>query len=518
MEYLNTLFGIIFPLLIFFYLLFTCSRRSVAQRKRLPPKAGGAWPVIGHLHLLNASEPTHITLAKMADAYGPMFTFRFGMKRALIVSNWDLAKEIFTTNDRIFASRPKLVASKILAYDYAMMGFSPYSPHWRYVRKIATLELLTNHRVDQLQYIRAFEVETWMEELYELWRLNNKGEKVVVEMKKRLADVTLNTMFKMVIGKKFSSMEYGNEKFQKVLIEFFGLFGIFILSDSFPFLSWLDLGGHKKVMKKTAKIMDEVFDKFLKEHRERINNFGELPAAEKDFMDVMISTVEDDGQHFNCHVDTVIKATCLNMILGGFDTTTVTMTWALCLLLNNKEALKKAQVELDEQVGRERQVKETDLKNLPYLQAIVKETLRLYPAAPLLVPHESIEDCTVAGYHIPKGTRLIVNVQKLQRDPLVWEDPFEFRPERFLTSQKNFDVRGQNPQFIPFGNGRRMCPAISFALQIIYLTLSNFLHGFEIDRPSEELLDMEESIGLTSLKKTPLEVVLTPRLPSHLYG
>ena len=206
------------------------------------------------------------------------------------------------------------------------------------------------------------------------------------------------------------------------------------------------------------------------------------------------------------------------MILGGFDTTTVTMTWALCLLLNNKEALKKAQVELDEQVGRERQVKETDLKNLPYLQAIVKETLRLYPAAPLLVPHESIEDCTVAGYHIPKGTRLIVNVQKLQRDPLVWEDPFEFRPERFLTSQKNFDVRGQNPQLIPFGNGRRMCPAISFALQIIYLTLSNFLHGFEIDRPSEELLDMEESVGLTSLKKTPLEVVLTPRLPPHLYG
>ena len=191
------------------------------------------------------------------------------------------------------------------------MGFSPYSPHWRYVRKIATLELLTNHRVDQLQYIRAFEVETWMKELYELWRLNNKGEKVVVEMKKRLADVTLNTMFKMVIGKKFSSTEYGNEKFQKVLIEFFGLFGIFILSDSFPFLSWLDLGGHKKVMKKTAKIIDEVFDKFLKEHRERINNFGELPVAEKDFMDVMISTVEDDGQHFNCHVDTVIKATCL---------------------------------------------------------------------------------------------------------------------------------------------------------------------------------------------------------------
>lgn len=516
MEKLHAFLGIIFPVLLFFYALFTWSRRSIAQRKRLPPEAGGAWPVIGHLYLLNASEPTHITLAKMADAYGPMFTFRFGMKKALIVSNWEIAKEFFTTNDRIFASRPKLVASKLLGYDYAMMGFSPYTPHWRHVRKIATLELLTSHRVDQLQHIRGFEVKTWMKELYGLW-LNNKGEKVVVEMKKRLADMTLNFIFKIVIGKRFSTMGHGSKKFQNVLLDFFGLFGIFIPSDSFPFLSWLDLGGHEKAMKKTAKIIDEVFDKFLKEHRDKTNNCSEVKMEEQDFMDVMISTVQDDEQHFSCDADTVIKATCLNMILGGFDTTSITMTWTLSLLLNNKGALKKAQLELDEQVGRERQVKESDLKNLPYLQAIVKETLRLYPAAPLLVPHESIEDCIVVGYHIPKGTRLIVNVQKLQKDPRVWEDPCEFRPERFLTTQTNFDVRGQSPQLIPFGNGRRMCPAISFALQIIHLTLSNFLHGFEIDRPSEELLDMEESIGLTSLKKTPLQVVLTPRLPSQAF-
>ena len=205
------------------------------------------------------------------------------------------------------------------------------------------------------------------------------------------------------------------------------------------------------------------------------------------------------------------------MIVGGFDTTAVTMTWALCLLLNNEEALNKVQLELDENVGRSRQVEESDIKNLPYLRAIVKETLRLYPAVPLMAPHESSEDCIVAGYHIYKGTRLIVNLQKLQKDPRVWEEPSEFRPERFLTSQKNFDVRGVSPQFIPFGNGRRMCPAISFALQVMHITLANFLHGFEIDRPSEELLDMEEGMGLTSLRKAPLEVVLTPRLPAHIY-
>ena len=311
MEHLRPLAGIIFPFLLFLYVLFTWSRRSVAHRKRIPPEAGGAWPVIGHLHLLHAGEPTHITLAKMADAYGPIFTFRFGMKKALIVSSWEIAKEFFTTNDRIFASRPKLVASKLLAYDYAMIGFSPYTPHWRQVRKIATLELLTNHRLEQLQHIRAFEVQRWMNELHKMSiKSNERGEKVAVEMKKWLADITLNTIFKMVIGKRFSAIQHGNENFPKALIDFFGLFHIFVPSDSFPFLSWLDLGGHEKTMKKTAKVIDEAFHKFLQQHRERRND-AEAETAEKDFMDVMISRVEEDGQHFSYDADTVIKATSL---------------------------------------------------------------------------------------------------------------------------------------------------------------------------------------------------------------
>ena len=206
------------------------------------------------------------------------------------------------------------------------------------------------------------------------------------------------------------------------------------------------------------------------------------------------------------------------MILGGFDTTTITLTWALSLLLNNQQALNKAQLELDEKVGRSRQVKESDVKNLPYLQAIVKETMRLYPAAPLLIPHESVEDCIVSGYHVPARTRLLVNIQKLQKDPLIWEDPCEFRPERFLISHTKFDLRGQNHQLMPFGSGRRKCPGISFALQLMHLTLANLLHEFEIGRPSEKLFDREEEgFGLTGVKKTPLEVVLSPRLSSQIH-
>ena len=207
-----------------------------------------------------------------------------------------------------------------------------------------------------------------------------------------------------------------------------------------------------------------------------------------------------------------------DLILAASETSAITLTWALSLLLNNREALTKAQEELDIQIGKDRQVKESDLKNLVYLQAIIKETMRLYPAAPLLVPHESMEDCTLAGYHIPAGTRLLVNASKLQRDPNVWEDPNKFKPEKFLTTHKGVDVRGQNFELIPFGSGRRMCPGISFALQITQLKLATLLHAFEIATPSHEPMDMTGKGGFTNQKATPLEVHLTPRFHAQIYA
>ena len=206
------------------------------------------------------------------------------------------------------------------------------------------------------------------------------------------------------------------------------------------------------------------------------------------------------------------------MILAGADTTAVTLTWALSLLLNNKDVLKKTQAELDAMVGKERQVEESDLKNLVYLQAVLKETLRLYPAAPLSVPREAIADCTVSGYHIPAGTELFVNLYKIHRDPKVWQDPSDFRPERFLTTNKDYDVRRQNYEFLTFGSGRRICPGISYALQVMQFTVANLLHGFEVSTPSGELVDMSEGFGLTNLKITPLEVILTHRLPQNIYN
>ncbi|XP_038899514.1 cytochrome P450 CYP82D47-like [Benincasa hispida] len=516
--------GFILAGILFLYAVFKISKKIVAQQKRRPPEAHGCWPVIGHLHLLSATEPLHITLAKMADTCGPIFTLRLGMKKALVVSNWKIARECFTTNDKIFASRPKVTAGKLLGYDYALIGTTLHGPLRTHMRKIAMHELLSNHRLDQLKHVRISEVESSMKGLYELWvrqRHNGMiGDKVLVEMKTLFEELSLNTIFRMVIGEGFTrAFEGGDgERYKKAMRDFFDLFGVFVPGDSFPFLRWLDLGGHVRAMKKTAKIMDEMLNKWLKEHREKGNFIDLARAKEFDFMDVMLSLVKDDAELSRYDDDDrVTKATCLGMILGGFDTTAIAMQWALSLLLNNPDTLKKLQVELHEQVGQERKVEESDVKNLLYLQAVVKETLRLYPAVPIALPHESIENCIVADYHISTQTRLLVNRQKLQRDPLVWKDPNEFRPERFLSRENHFDVRGQNPQLVPFGSGRMMCPGISFALQFVSLTLANLLHMFEVSRPSNELIDMEMGVGTTCIRKNSLEIVLNPRLPAEVY-
>lgn len=193
------------------------------------------------------------------------------------------------------------------------------------------------------------------------------------------------------------------------------------------------------------------------------------------------------------------------------------MTWAVALLLKHKEALQRAQQELDTHIGKERWVEESDIKHLIYLQAIVKESLRLYPAGPLSVPRETLQDCTISGHYVPKGTQLLVNIWKLHRDSGSWTEPYEFQPERFLTSHTGVDVRGQQFEFIPFSSGRRSCPGVTASMQMMQLTLARLLQGFNLTTPMNEPVDMTEAPGITLHRKYPLEVVLTPRLPSMLY-
>ncbi|GMJ02644.1 cytochrome P450, family 82, subfamily C, polypeptide 4 [Hibiscus trionum] len=493
---------------------------KVKNRKREAPEAGNSWPVIGHLHLLRGPKPPHKVLSEMADKHGPIFSIKMGVHRVLIVSDHETAKECLTINDKAFASRPSTLALDLLSYNHAMFGFAPYGEQWRQVRKIATIELLSNYRLEQLRHVRESEIKTSLKELYQLWDERKKkdgSDNVLVDMKKWFENTTLNVILRMIVGKRIPSSgnDAESEKWKKALKDFFELSGKFVISDALPYLRWLDIGGDERLMKKVRKELDDVAQGWLEEHkRNRSSDSSNNSSSDSDFMDVMLSMATETEKH---DADTINKATCLGLTLAASDTTMVTLTWALSLLLNNRDELRKLQQELDIHVGKDKLVEEADIKNLVYLKAIIKETLRLYPAAPLSVPHESMEDCTVSGYHIPAGTRLFINLSKLLRDPRVWSDPCEFRPQRFLTSHKDVDYRGQNFELIPFSSGRRMCPGVSFAAKMLELVVASVVQGFELKTPLDEAVDMSESIGLTNLKASPLQLLITPRLPSSCY-
>ncbi|CAI8618262.1 unnamed protein product [Vicia faba] len=301
------------PTLLFLFLLFWLRRShvntAVASKTPPPPEAGGAWPLIGHLHLLGGSQPPHVSLGKLADKYGPIFTLRLGVHRTLVVSSYEMAKQCFTVNDKAFASRPKSLAFEVMGYNFSMIGFSPYGSYWRTMRKIATVHVLSAQRIDMLKHVMESEVKIAMKESYSYWikmKKKDSSVRVITEMKKWFGDIAINVLFRMVVGKRFDVDEEENRRIRKTLRDFFDLSGSFVVSDAMPYLRWLDLDGKEKEMKKTAKELDEFVRVCLDQHKRDRKPAG----GEHDFMDVLLSTVDDqdlDGRDS----DTTIKATCL---------------------------------------------------------------------------------------------------------------------------------------------------------------------------------------------------------------
>ena len=211
-----------------------------------------------------------------------------------------------------------------------------------------------------------------------------------------------------------------------------------------------------------------------------------------------------------------------NAFIAATDTSLLTTEWAISELLREPSIVKKALEELDAVVGRNRLVQESDLPHLKYIQCICKETFRLHPPVPLLLPHESIQACKASGYDIPAKSRMVVNVYAIGRDPNVWDDPLKFLPERFMEGNKysHINSHGQDFEFLPFGSGRRICPGMHMGNILVQLTVATVLHAFDWSLPDQmnpKDLDMSEAKGLTIPRAVPLRALAKPRLSHTLY-
>ncbi|XP_071711843.1 demethylepipodophyllotoxin synthase-like [Rutidosis leptorrhynchoides] len=508
---------ITFISIIFGFMFFTRWEKYGVKSKKAP-KVAGSWPILGHLPLLAGSDQVvHKLYGSMADKYGPIFSLKLGASQAIVVSNSEMAKECLTTNDKVFASRPKSIAFELISYNFANSALGPYNQYWRDMRKITSLILASQQRSSHQMRVYNEVTLLSMREMHTSWKSrNNEGssDRVKIDMTQWFDNLIVNMTLRMMFGKRFLLGEKGDQ-FKISIRKFEELFGAVVPADVVSGLRWLDLGGLEKKMKKTVKEMDITMDRLLDEHKHKT-----VDDKDQVFMTALLSRVKDELKEdtHGFSMDTIVKATCLSILTGATNTRTFTLIWALALLVNNPLVLLKAQQEIDNHVGRDRRIHESDLKNFAYLQAIIKETMRLYPVAPLSLPHESTEDCIVGGYIVPKKTQLFVNISKIQNDPQMWTDPSEFKPERFLTEESKIKVKDQYMNYLPFGCGRRMCPGASVALESMLLILANIIHGFEFNNLSNEQVDMTEAQEWLSQKATPLELLVAPRLSPDLYG
>ncbi|URE38542.1 Cytochrome P450 [Musa troglodytarum] len=488
--------------------------RAVVGRLRklnLPP-GPRPWPIIGNLNLIGSLP--HRSLHALSQKYGPLMYLRFGSFPVVVGSSVEAARFFLKTHDICFVSRPKTAAGKYTTYNYSDITWSPYGAYWRQARRMCLLELFSAKRLESYEYIRVAEVRALLRGLFE-----SAGTPVL--LKDHLSTVSLNVICRMVLGKKYvdrseAAAIVSPEEFKQMLDELFLLNGVMNIGDSIPWLDFLDLHGYIRRMKKLSKRFDRFLEHVLDEHNQRRRREGDEFVA-RDMVDVLLQLADDPDLDVKLERHGV-KAFTQDLIAGGTESSAVTVEWAISELLKHPEVLEKATEELDRVVGRERWVEEKEVHRLPYVESIVKETMRMHPVAPMLVPRLSREHTTFDGYDIPAGTRVLVNVWTIGRDPSIWDAPEEFRPERFLGSP--IDVKGHDFQLLPFGAGRRMCPGYSLGLKVIQLSLANLLHGFKWRLPpgkKAEDLSMEEIFGLSTPRKVPLQAVAEPKLPAHLY-
>ncbi|KAJ8435774.1 hypothetical protein Cgig2_019193 [Carnegiea gigantea] len=394
---------------------------------------------------------------------------------------------------------------QILGYNNTILAWAPYGDHWRNLRRILTFELLSAHRLYRLSSIRHDEVGLLIQWLHK----QSFGGEVEVEMKMVLFELTYHVIMRMIAGDQSCTGDNKGARFRKVLEEIYVAGGFTNVGDFLPFLRKIGVKGLEKKFLSIHEKSDNLLQEMVEEQRSKM---GERDDNDQDKRKMnenkpMIQVLlELQRMHPEYYTDEIIKGLILVILIGGTDKSAMTMEWTLSLLLKNPTVLQKAQAEIDDQVGQDRLISESNLVDLPYLHCIMNETLRMYPPAPL-TPHESAKDSIVEGYHVPHGTILFVNLWAIQNDPKVWDEPRQFRPERFD------GIKGNRMGYksMPLGSGRRGCPGDTLAIRMVGLTLGALIQCFEWDRVGENLVDMEEGAGLTMPKAKPLIAMIRPR-------
>nr|XP_043622221.1 cytochrome P450 Tp4149-like [Erigeron canadensis] len=497
------LIPLIFSFTILLFLIpFKLLSSPSKPRKNLPPSPRKL-PIIGNLHQLGSSP--HLSLRAISQKHGPLVLIHLGSVPVLVVSSAEAAREILKTHDLIFSSRPKLYIHDKLSYGSKDIGFAPYGEYWRQVKSITVLHLLSRKRVQSFRKIREKETINMIETI-------GKSCGSVVDVTQLLFLLTNNLLCQVALGKTYRDL-----KLMDLLSRSQHLLGAFVVGSYIPSLSWVDqLRGLEREANEVAKEFDEFLDVIIDEHIDKnmkadANGDGGKEEGQ-DLVDILLDLQKGNSTNFTFERDT-IKAVIFDVFSAGTDTTYSNVEWTLSELVRNPDIMKKLQTEVTKIARGRSMVTEDDTHEMHYMKAVLKESLRIHPPVPLLVPHESREDVNIMGYDIAKGTQVMVNNWAIARDPSIWEEPEKFNPDRFLNS--SMDYKGFHFEYIPFGAGRRGCPGTEFAMVTNEVVLANIVLKYDLAMPNDgkpEELDMTPAPGLSVVRKSHLLVVPSSRI------
>ncbi|CAA0383057.1 unnamed protein product [Arabidopsis thaliana] len=480
-EFQNCLiFILLCILLLLCYPLFFKKPKVSQDGFGLPPSPLSL-PIIGHLHLL-FSNLTHKSLQKLSSKYGPLLYLRIFNVPIIFVSSASVAYEIFRGHDVniSFRGNPPIEESLLVG----SFGFftAPYGDYWKFMKKVMVTKLLGPQALQRSRGIRADALERFYMNL-----LDKAMKKESVEIGKETMKLIYDSICKMIMGRNFSEENGEAERVRGLVTESTALTKkIFMANVLHKPLKKLGISLFKKEIMDVSNSFDELLERFLVEHEEKLNEDQDM-----DMIGVLLAACRD--KNAECKITrNHIKSLFVDLVVAGTDTSRHATQWTMAEIINKPKVLEKVREEIYSVVGRTRLVQETDLPSLPYLQATVKEGLRLHPPGPLFA-RTAREGFSVGGFYVPENTPLVVNAYAMMRDPGSWEDPNEFKPERFLGSGKE-DKREHGLKYIPFGSGRRGCPGINLAYILVGTAIGVMVQCFDWKIKGNKV-NMEEARG-----------------------
>ncbi|CAN7136850.1 hypothetical protein BRARA_D01449 [Brassica rapa] len=494
----------LFPTLFLFVFFFFKEPKKSFDLPPSPPSL----PIIGHLHLIISSS-MHKCFQKISSKYGQFLHLRIFHVPIVLVSSPTVAYEIFKAHDTNVSYRGPIAIDECIVFGSSGYIRAPSGDYWRFMKKIIMAKALGPQALERTRGVRLVELERFHRNL-----LDKAMKKESVEVGEEAMRLVNNTLGKMSMGSSFSVEDNDGGKVCELSVAFTSLCHKFCVAQVFhkP-LEKLGISFLKKDVMEVSHRFEEHLEKILAKYEEKVE---EHQGAE--FMDALLESYQGETAEYKM-TRKQIKALFAELFVGAGDSSSSTTRWAMAEIINNPKILERLREEIDSVVGKNRLVQETDLTNLPYLQAVVKEALRLHPVG-AVVPREFQEGCTIGGFYIPEGTSLAVNSYAIMRDPDSWEDPCKFKPERFLTSSRSWKEEERKEQalkFLAFGAGRRGCPGSNLGSTFVGTAVGVMVQCFDWEIEGDKV-NMEEASGLRffmALAK-PLKCTPSPRNMNHL--